>query len=383
MTDSALVRVISLGAGVQSTAMQLLAIEGELVERVDFSIFSDTGWEHRDVYEHLDALTRWSDEQASLPIHRAKRGNIQDDVLDPTVFATIPAWTKTGGVVSVPVAYGPCPTCDGFRLVSDEEDGCADCMVTGVIPIRWEDRPSKSTLGRIIRQCTPKYKVEPLEQTMREVLGAKVWQELCRYCHGTGARVAPWRSVKIEGRCSICRGSGERRRVGSVPPGVAVEQWIGFSTDEYERATTLGFPSWSTPRHPLLDLGWSRADCIAWMAERGWKGVAKSACMGCPFHDDDTWLDIANRDPVVFAELVAYDRAIRHGDGLNAERFLHESRLPLDEAVAHYRTLKADLGDQLYLMEEYRPKRKVRHCNPFGCRAEEIDDDVPVTIGAA
>lgn len=156
LNQTSVVRVISLGAGVQSTALQLLTIEGELVERVDFSIFSDTGWEHRDVYAHLEALTRWTDEQAGIPIYRAKRGNIQDDVLDPTVFATIPAWTKSGGVVSVPVAYGPCPTCDGFRLLSDEEDGCADCLATGVVPIRWEDRPAKSTLGRIIRTRTPR-----------------------------------------------------------------------------------------------------------------------------------------------------------------------------------------------------------------------------------
>lgn len=375
-----LVRVRSVGAGVQSTAMQLLSIEG-ILESDGFSIFSDTGWEHPEVYEHLEALERWTTRQGGPPIHRASRGNLRDDVLDPAVFATIPAWTRHGGVVDVPVAYGPCPTCDGFHLLSDDDDACADCGASGVVPVRWERRPSAATLGRIIRQCTPKYKVEPLEQKMRELLGARVWFEECRYCMGSGFRVAPWRSEKIEARCSICRGSGQRRRVGSIPPGIAVEQWIGFSTDEMERATTLGFPSWSTPRHPLLEIGWSRSRCIEWMDERGWKGVAKSACLGCPFHDDDTWLDIADRDPAVFAELVEYDRQIRHGDGLNAERFLHQSRLPLNEAVAQYRAIKADLGEQLYLMNEYRPKRKVRHCNPFGCRSEEMDDEVPVVVG--
>lgn len=380
MTTSEIVRVISLGAGVQSTAMQLLTAEADLVERVDFSIFSDTGWEHADVYSHLDALERWSMDQAGLPIHRASRGNLRDDVLNPDVFATIPAWTKSGGVVSVAVEWTPCTTCKGFRFLADAADGCVDCNATGAIPVRWEDRPAKHKMGRIIRQCTPKYKVEPLEQKLRELVGAKVWYEECRYCDGAGTRVAPWRRHKVEGRCSVCRGSGERRRVGPVPPGTVVEQWIGFSVDESERATALGFPTYSRPRHPLLEIGWTRQRCIEWMAERGWKGVAKSACLGCPFHDDDTWLDIADHDPDVFAELVEYDRAIRHGDGLDAERFLHESLLPLDEAVARYRSLKAENGDQIYLLEEFRQRRKVRHCNPFGCRAEEIDEDQSIGV---
>lgn len=367
-------RIISLGAGVQSTTMQLLAIEAELVEPVDFSVFSDTGWEHRDVYEHLDALEKWSMEQAGIPVYRASHGNLRDDVLDPTVFATIPAWTKSGGVQSVPVAFKTCPTCGGFRMLNGPEDACADCNGTGAIPTAWEDRPAKRKLGHIIRQCTPKYKIEPLDRKVRELVGAQVSMVECRYCQGTGERVPPWSRLKINGRCSICRGGGEQRLVGSVPPGTRIEQWIGFSKDEFERATTIGFPSYSAPRHPLLELGWTRTDCIRWMDERGWKGVAKSACVGCPFHDDDTWLDIADRDPRTFAELVMYDRAIRHGDGMSDERFLHESRLPLDEAVNRYRDMKRIHGDQLYLMDEFRPKRKVRHCNPFGCRSEELDD---------
>lgn len=379
MTDSAeLVRSISLGAGVQSTTMQLATIEG-LLPRADFSVFSDTGWEHPDVYAHLDVLERWSMEQAGIPVHRASRGNLRDDVLDPMVFATIPAWTKSGALEAVAVAWVCCPTCDGFRLLSDPEDACADCLGTGSIPIEWEDRPARSRIGHIVRQCTPKYKVEPLDQKIRQLVGAKVWLETCRYCSGEGERIPPWSRVKQTGRCSICRGSGQRRRVGSVPPGIRVEQWIGFSTDEYERATTIGFPSYSTPAWPLLyDLRWSRTDCILWMAERGWKGVQKSACMGCPFHDDDTWLDIADRDPAVFAELVDYDRLIRHGDGLREERFLHERRLPLDEAVAEYRTLRANSGEQLHISDEFKPPRRVRHCNPFGCRSEEL-----LEIGAA
>ncbi len=49
-------RVLSLGAGVQSTTMALLALENAL-PKPDYAIFADTGWEPKRVYEHLDRLT--------------------------------------------------------------------------------------------------------------------------------------------------------------------------------------------------------------------------------------------------------------------------------------------------------------------------------------
>lgn len=323
-----MIRCLNLGAGNDSTALFLGSGEG-VFDRVDFAIFSDTGWEPKRVYEHFEALQRVS-ERYGIPIHLASRGRIQDDVLDRQVFATLPAWTKGA---------------DGKR-------------------------------GRIIRQCTPKYKVEPIEQKLRELCGAKVYFEDCRYCDATGRRVAPWDEAAGEGPCSVCRGSGQRRRVGSVPPGTQVEQWIGFAADEFERATTVGFPSYVTPRFPLIEKGWTKSDARRYIAGLGWTGVSKSSCLGCPFHDEDTWLEIADDSPDEFAELVEFDRKYRAAPGMDAERFLHEWRMPLDHAVAQYRALKAEQGEQLVMFDEYRKKRKVRSCNPFGCRIEEITDDI-------
>ena len=61
---------LSLGAGVQSSVMLMLAIRGE-IERPDHVIFADTGFEPRAVYEHLE----WCKKQclkAELPIHVVK-----------------------------------------------------------------------------------------------------------------------------------------------------------------------------------------------------------------------------------------------------------------------------------------------------------------------
>jgi hypothetical protein len=50
-----MLRVISLGAGVQSTTMALMAAHGETTPMPDCAIFADTGWEPKAVYGHL----RW------------------------------------------------------------------------------------------------------------------------------------------------------------------------------------------------------------------------------------------------------------------------------------------------------------------------------------
>jgi 3'-phosphoadenosine 5'-phosphosulfate sulfotransferase (PAPS reductase)/FAD synthetase len=47
---------LSLGAGVQSTVMALMADRGDFGAIPDVAIFADTGWEPEKVYKHLDWL---------------------------------------------------------------------------------------------------------------------------------------------------------------------------------------------------------------------------------------------------------------------------------------------------------------------------------------
>jgi hypothetical protein len=86
--------IISLGAGIQSTAMILLADKGHLMRprsvevadgiytnipgeyepwEIDCAIFSDTGWEPKSVYSHLERLIQCVD----IPIHIVSAGNIK------------------------------------------------------------------------------------------------------------------------------------------------------------------------------------------------------------------------------------------------------------------------------------------------------------------
>ncbi len=48
-----MLRVISLGVGVQSSTLLLMSLKGEILPRPDVAIFSDTQWEPAHVYEYL------------------------------------------------------------------------------------------------------------------------------------------------------------------------------------------------------------------------------------------------------------------------------------------------------------------------------------------
>lgn len=94
MSQQRALRVLSLGAGIQSTTLLMLSAEGRL-SKLDAAIFADTGWEPRAVYQHLDRLDREIAQPAGIPIYRVSRGNIRHDALDPAHrFASMPLFIK-------------------------------------------------------------------------------------------------------------------------------------------------------------------------------------------------------------------------------------------------------------------------------------------------
>ena len=70
-------RVLNLGAGVQSTAIFLMILDGELPP-VDFAIFADTGDEPRSVYDHLQYLKSLG----GMEIIEVSQGNLGDNLVD-------------------------------------------------------------------------------------------------------------------------------------------------------------------------------------------------------------------------------------------------------------------------------------------------------------
>lgn len=97
-------RVLSLGAGTQSTVLALMAEQGYGgMPRPDFAIFADTGWEPPAVYEHLE----WLKSQLSYEVVTVSDGNIKDNILAGTnpegrEFLDLPTYlTEPDGAFSV------------------------------------------------------------------------------------------------------------------------------------------------------------------------------------------------------------------------------------------------------------------------------------------
>lgn len=118
-----MIRVLSLGAGVQSTTLALMAAKGEITPMPDCAIFADTKWEPAEVYTHLDRLEKL----LPFPVYRVTVGDIRDTIL-------------TG-------SYDPIP---------------------------WH---TASGIGR--RQCTNQFKLTPIRRKVRELLGGQTPKAGC------------------------------------------------------------------------------------------------------------------------------------------------------------------------------------------------------------
>lgn len=364
-TDTPKLRLLSLGAGVQSTALAIMAAVGDL-EPLDGAIFSDTGWEPRAVYDHLDRLEREVLAPAGIPLYRVTSGNIRNDALDPDHrFASMPLFVLNPPTEE-PVYLGtePCPercgwlewrnastddgwaveTLDGQVYVQPVE--CETCDSTGAVPHQVGTKRVQ-TKGMARRQCTSEYKLKPIKRQVRELLG---------FPH-------PIR----------------------VPKGVYVEQWVGISRDEFGRAKDSDV-RYSRNRFPLLELDMSRDDCMALLEAHGWGSTTKSACIGCPFHGNAQWRDLRDNHPDEWADAVAFDKAIRNGSAhanakgqeLRGSMYLHASCVPLDQAPIDRATRaerKAAEGDLFTELAE-REHNDVS-CGPFSCRGSDLDSNLP------
>ena len=88
-------KVISLGLGVQSTALYYMSSMKELPP-ARVAIFSDTGRESTATYDYLENLVKWQEKNNGVEIAVVKNKNLYRDLVyksNVTRFATIPAFT--------------------------------------------------------------------------------------------------------------------------------------------------------------------------------------------------------------------------------------------------------------------------------------------------
>ena len=143
--------VLSLGGGVQSSVMALMAGEGAFDRVPDWAIFADTRWEPPSVYEHIE----WLRDRLSFPLHVVDNGrSLREDVKALTNHSGSPSY------VDIPVY---------LKGRGGEGDG----------------------IGR--RQCTDNYKIRPIRRRMRELLGLRPRQRV-----PAGTTVELWLGISTD-----------------------------------------------------------------------------------------------------------------------------------------------------------------------------------------
>lgn len=90
-----MMNIISLGAGVQSSTMALMAAHGEITQMPDCAIFADTGAEPKKVYEWLN----WLETKLPFHVHRVSGGNLRIDLLAAGRVANPPFFVEGGGML--------------------------------------------------------------------------------------------------------------------------------------------------------------------------------------------------------------------------------------------------------------------------------------------
>lgn len=155
--------------------------------------------------------------------------------------------------------------------------------------------------GQLKRQCTKDYKIRPIYRKMRELLGGKVWNG-------------------------------------------AVDLWLGISLDEATRMKPARV-KWVVNRWPLVEKRMSRHDCLRWLKARGHDQPPKSACIGCPYHDNATWRRMQRDDPESFADAVDFDENVRRMTRIDGDVFVSRQMVPLGKA--DYRN-EEDHGQQSF-----------------------------------
>jgi len=259
---------VSLGGGVQSGTIAEMVAESEL-PCPDVFIFADTGDEPDYVYTYIGYLARRLG-VVGVPVVQVSNGNMVGDLYGGKRFAAMPLFTKQAKAVA------------GFGIEAHNEQ-----------------------VGRLRRQCTREYKIEPIEK---------------------------WIKTRL-----LESGHAKQSKSGAVRinPGVMVESWLGISWDEIQRMKP-NQTKWITNRWPLIEKRMTRTHCEQWLRDRGLPVPLKSACKRCPYHDLKYWRDMKDNRPSDWQEIARFDADLRNpSSGLriaataNGELFVSEQCIPL------------------------------------------------------
>ena len=182
--------VISLGGGVQSSVMALMASRGAFDRTPDCAIFADTRWEPPSVYEHIE----WLRDRLSFPLYTVDNGrSLREDVKALTNHS------DSRNYVDIPVY---------LKGQNGEGDG----------------------IGR--RQCTDNYKIRPIRRRIRELLGLRPRQRV-----PAGTAVELWLGISTDEaiRMKTSRDRWMTNRYPLIEAGMSRSDCLKWWNERYDR----------------------------------------------------------------------------------------------------------------------------------------------------
>lgn len=113
----------------------------------------------------------------------------------------------------------------------------------------------------------------------------------------------------------------------------------GISTDEPHRATPSRESDGYVSAYPLIELGYSRSDCLQIARDAGLPQPPKSSCWFCPYKTTDQWITMRREHPELFLATTLLERDLNQKrvdigrdpvyiSGIGARR-----QLPIDKAI--------------------------------------------------
>lgn len=254
-------RVLNWGWGQDSTTIALMSKHGELPP-LDAILCADTQQEPDEVYETVE----WVSVLLEVPVYRVTVGDLGAAILQAAREHKEGKRLTAGHVGQPP-----------FYVKNDPNKDYATAVSGGVLR----------------RKCTHDYKIVPIRQKLRKILG-----------------VSP---------------------VGRLPKHMWVEQWIGFPVEELGR-TFCSDVQWITNTFPLIDKRMRKTDCERWLREHGYPSpIPKSSCRFCPFHTNAYWRRMRDTQPQEWAKVVAFEAELHQGKlpGVRGTPYVHKSMVPL------------------------------------------------------
>lgn len=163
-------------------------------------------------------------------------------------------------------------------------------------------RSEKGKRGRLLQKCTKRYKIDPMDRAIRQVL---------------------------EEDFKISRKS-KRLGVG------VVEKWIGFSFDEVYRMKDSK-QKYIRFEYPLIDLRMNKSDVVQYFQDNDLPIPPRSVCNACFANGLNTFRDMHKNRPADWKQAVEVDRAVRDLSQIMVkdEVYVSSTLIPLEDLASN------------------------------------------------